>query len=99
MGLIGDLKYVWLRAKLKGSLAWISAKRELPTWIHFESQPETEARLIELTYRELRRIAAGHMWRERSVRSLQVTDLLHEPICGSLANATRTTETARIFFK
>jgi RNA polymerase sigma factor (TIGR02999 family) len=41
-------------------------------------EPEAEARIIELTYRELRRIAAGHMRRERSVRSLQATDLVHE---------------------
>ena len=41
-------------------------------------QPEAEARLMELTYRELRKIAAGHMRRERSARSLQTTDLVHE---------------------
>src|ERR1017187_5060696 len=39
---------------------------------------EAEARLMELTYRELRKIAAGHMRRERSARSLQTTDLVHE---------------------
>src|ERR1022692_4154031 len=41
-------------------------------------EPEAEARLMELTYRELRKIAAGHMRRERSARSLQTTDLVHE---------------------
>src|ERR1700733_8618396 len=41
-------------------------------------EPGAEARLMELTYRELRKIAAGHMRRERSGRSLQTTDLLHE---------------------
>jgi hypothetical protein len=41
-------------------------------------QPEAEARLMELTYRELRKIAAGHMRRERSARSLQTADLVHE---------------------
>jgi RNA polymerase sigma-70 factor (ECF subfamily) len=41
-------------------------------------QPEAEAHLIDLTYRELRKIAAGHLRRERSARSLQTTDLVHE---------------------
>ena len=39
---------------------------------------EAEARLGDLTYRELRKIAAGHLRRERSARSLQTTDLVHE---------------------
>ena len=41
-------------------------------------EPEAEARLMELTYHELRKIAAGHMRRERSAHSLQTTDLVHE---------------------
>src|ERR1022692_4087838 len=41
-------------------------------------EPEAEARLMDLTYRELRKIAAGHMRRERSARSLQTSDLVHE---------------------
>jgi RNA polymerase sigma-70 factor (ECF subfamily) len=41
-------------------------------------EPEAEAHLMDLTYRELRKIAAGHMRRERSARSLQTTDLVHE---------------------
>jgi RNA polymerase sigma-70 factor (ECF subfamily) len=41
-------------------------------------EPEAEARLMDLTYRELRKIAAGHMRREQSARSLQTTDLVHE---------------------
>jgi len=41
-------------------------------------EPEAEARLMELTYRELRKIAAGHLRRERSACSLQTTDLVHE---------------------
>jgi RNA polymerase sigma factor (TIGR02999 family) len=41
-------------------------------------EPEAEARLMDLTYHELRKIAAGHMRRERSARSLQTTDLVHE---------------------
>ena len=41
-------------------------------------QPEAEARLLELTYRELRKIAAGHLRREHSAASLQTTDLVHE---------------------
>jgi RNA polymerase sigma factor (TIGR02999 family) len=40
--------------------------------------PEAEAHLTDLTYRELRKIAAGHLRRERSARSLQTTDLVHE---------------------
>jgi RNA polymerase sigma factor (TIGR02999 family) len=40
--------------------------------------PEGEARLMELIHRELRKIAAGHLRRERSARSLQTTDLVHE---------------------
>src|SRR5580658_10788413 len=43
-----------------------------------KGDPEAEARLMDLTYRELRKIAAGHMRRERSGRSLQATDLVHE---------------------
>jgi RNA polymerase sigma factor (TIGR02999 family) len=43
-----------------------------------KGEPDAEARLMELTYRELRKIAAGHMRRERSGRSLQTTDLVHE---------------------
>jgi RNA polymerase sigma factor (TIGR02999 family) len=43
-----------------------------------KGEPEGEARLMDLTYRELRKIAAGHMRRERSARSLQTTDLVHE---------------------
>ena len=41
-------------------------------------EPEAESRLMKLTYRELRKIAAGHLRRERSARSLQTTDLVHE---------------------
>jgi RNA polymerase sigma-70 factor, ECF subfamily len=41
-------------------------------------EPKAEARLMEITYRELRKIAAGHMRRERSAHSLQTTDLVHE---------------------
>jgi RNA polymerase sigma factor (TIGR02999 family) len=41
-------------------------------------EPEAQAQLMALTYRELRKIAAGHMRRERSARSLQTTDLVHE---------------------
>jgi len=41
-------------------------------------QPEAEVRLMDLTYRELRKIAAGHLRRERSAHSLQTTDLVHE---------------------
>lgn len=40
--------------------------------------PEGEARLMELMYRELRKIAAGHLRREGSFRSLQTTELVHE---------------------
>jgi len=41
-------------------------------------EPEAESHLIELTYRELRKIAAGHLRREHSAHSLQTTDLVHE---------------------
>jgi RNA polymerase sigma factor (TIGR02999 family) len=41
-------------------------------------EPEAEARLVELTYHELRKIAAGHMRREQPPHSLQTTDLVHE---------------------
>src|SRR5580658_7814402 len=43
-----------------------------------QGDSDAEARLIELTYRELRKIAAGHLRREHSARSLQTTDLVHE---------------------
>ena len=43
-----------------------------------DGDPQAEARLMDLTYRELRKIAAGHLRRERSARSLQTTDLVHE---------------------
>lgn len=41
-------------------------------------EPGAESRLMEVTYRELRRIAAGHMRRERRACSVQATDLVHE---------------------
>jgi RNA polymerase sigma factor (TIGR02999 family) len=37
-----------------------------------------ESRLLNLTYRELQKIAAGHLRNERSARSLQTNDLVHE---------------------
>jgi len=40
-------------------------------------EPGADARLMELTYRELRKIAAGLMRREPG-RSLQTTELVHE---------------------
>lgn len=40
--------------------------------------PEAEARLMEATYRELRKIAAGHLRRERTGLSVQTTDLVHD---------------------
>jgi RNA polymerase sigma-70 factor (ECF subfamily) len=43
-----------------------------------QGQPEAEARLMELTYRELRKIAAGHLRREHAARSLQTVDLVHD---------------------
>jgi RNA polymerase sigma factor (TIGR02999 family) len=43
-----------------------------------KGEPDAEARLMELTYRELRKIAAGHIRRERTGISLQTTDLVHE---------------------
>ncbi|MGA3079258.1 MAG: ECF-type sigma factor [Bryobacteraceae bacterium] len=43
-----------------------------------KGEPDAEARVMELTYRELRKIAAGHMRRERSARSLQTTGLVHD---------------------
>jgi RNA polymerase sigma factor (TIGR02999 family) len=43
-----------------------------------DRNPEAEARLMELTYRELRKIAAARLRRERSGRSLQTNDLVHE---------------------
>ena len=51
-------------------------------------QPEAEARLMQLTYRELLKIAAGHMRRERSARSLQTTDLVHEAYLRLVDQAT-----------
>jgi RNA polymerase sigma-70 factor, ECF subfamily len=50
-------------------------------------EPEAEARLGDLTYRELRKIAAGHLRRERSARSLQTTDLVHEAYLRLAAQA------------
>jgi RNA polymerase sigma factor (TIGR02999 family) len=41
-------------------------------------EPEAEARLLELTYRELKKIAAGNLRRENAARSLQTTDLVHD---------------------
>src|SRR5580693_8769352 len=43
-----------------------------------DGEPRADARLMNLTYRELRKIAAGHLRRERTARSLQTTDLVHE---------------------
>jgi RNA polymerase sigma factor (TIGR02999 family) len=53
-----------------------------------KGDPEAEARLMDLTYRELRKIAAGHMRRERSGRSLQTTDLVHEAYLRLVDQAT-----------
>jgi RNA polymerase sigma-70 factor, ECF subfamily len=53
-----------------------------------KGDPEAEARLMDLTYRELRKIAAGHMRRERSARSLQTTDLVHEAYLRLVDQAT-----------
>jgi RNA polymerase sigma-70 factor (ECF subfamily) len=49
--------------------------------------PQAEARLMDLTYRELRKIAAGHLRREQSARSLQTTDLVHEAYLRLAAQA------------
>lgn len=43
-----------------------------------QGDPEAEARLMDLTYRELRKIAAARLRREHSARSLQTHDLVHE---------------------
>jgi RNA polymerase sigma-70 factor, ECF subfamily len=43
-----------------------------------DREPEAEARLLDLVYRELRKIAAGRLRREARVRSLQATELVHE---------------------
>lgn len=43
-----------------------------------KGEPESESRLMEITYRELRRIAAAHLRRERWACSVQATDLVHE---------------------
>jgi RNA polymerase sigma-70 factor (ECF subfamily) len=51
-------------------------------------EPDAEARLMELTYRELRKIAAGHIRREHSARSLQTTDLVHEAYLRLIGQAT-----------
>ena len=40
--------------------------------------PEAEERLITAVYRELRRIAAGHLRRERNAHTLQPTALVNE---------------------
>jgi RNA polymerase sigma factor (TIGR02999 family) len=57
-----------------------------------DRNPEAEARLMELTYRELRKIAAARLRRERSGRSLQTNDLVHEAylrLVDQAANAWR----------
>ena len=57
-----------------------------------QGNAEAEARLLELTYRELRKIAAGHLRREHAVRSLQTTDLVHDAylrIAGQAGNQWR----------
>jgi hypothetical protein len=41
-----------------------------------KGEPEAEARLMELTYRELRKIATGHIRRERTCLGLQTVDLV-----------------------
>jgi RNA polymerase sigma-70 factor, ECF subfamily len=42
------------------------------------SEPEAEVCLMEAVYRELRKIAAGHIRREHAARSFQTTDLVHD---------------------
>ena len=49
---------------------------------------QAESRLMELTYRELRKIAAGHLRRERPARSLQTNDLVHEAYLRLVHQAT-----------
>jgi RNA polymerase sigma factor (TIGR02999 family) len=51
-------------------------------------EPQAKARLMELTYRELRKIAAGHLRRERAGHSLQTTDLVHEAYLRLVSQAT-----------
>src|ERR1039457_3703223 len=62
-------------------------------------EPEAEARLMELTYRELRKIAAGHMRRERSARSLLTTDLVHEAYLRLVEQADTPWATVPISFR
>jgi RNA polymerase sigma factor (TIGR02999 family) len=62
-------------------------------------EPEAEARLMEVTYRELRKIAAGYMRRERSARSLQATDLVHEAYLRLVDQAPATWRDRAHFFQ
>jgi RNA polymerase sigma-70 factor (ECF subfamily) len=58
---------------------------------------KAEAQLMDLTYRELRKIAAGHIRRERSGRSLQTTDLVHEAYLRLVDQATIPWRDSRTF--
>lgn len=62
-------------------------------------EPEAEARLMELTYRELRKIAAGYMRRERSARSLQASDLVHEAYLRLIGQSTTAWRDRAHFFQ
>jgi len=64
-----------------------------------KGEPEAEARLMELTYRELRKIAAGHMRRERSAHSLQTTDLVHEAYLRLVGQAATPSRDRAHFFQ
>jgi len=64
-----------------------------------KGEPEAEARLMELTYHELRKIAAGHMRRERSARSLQTTELVHEAYLRLVDQATTPCRDRAHFFQ
>lgn len=62
-------------------------------------EPAAEARLMELTYRELRRIASAHLRRERSARSVQASDLVHETYLRLIGQATEPLRDRVHFFK
>ncbi len=62
-------------------------------------EPAAEARLMELTYVELRKIAAAHMRRERAAISIQTSDLVHETYLRLVNQATAPLQDRTQFFQ
>jgi len=62
-----------------------------------KGQRDAESRLLTLVYGELRKLAAGHLRRERPDHTLQVNDLVHEAYLRMAGNETPWQNRAHFF--